>query len=224
MALAELARLEQLERLVGQVEQPDQVGDGGAAAADAPRQLLLGEAEVLDQGGAGARLLDRVEVLADHVLDQRHLQPLGQLGVADDRRHLLQAGLLRGAPAALAGDQLVAAVGQGADEQRLDDAAALDRGGEAGQRLGVEAGARLVRVRLDQLDRQLAQLAGVAGRGALGQDRRQAAADAALPLPLPAALATARQLPGQRLGRRRRRARRGRARSPAGRSSAPRRP
>ena len=53
------------------------------------------------------------------------------LGVADDRRHLLEAGLLGGAPAALAGDQLVAAVGEGADEQRLDDAAGLDRGGEA---------------------------------------------------------------------------------------------
>ena len=77
------------------------------------------------------RLLDRVEVLADHVLDQRRLQALGLGLVADDRRHLLQAGLLGGAPAALAGDQLVAAVGEGADEQRLDDAAGLDRGGEA---------------------------------------------------------------------------------------------
>ena len=59
--------------------------------------------------------------------------------VADDRRHLLEPGLLRGAPAALAGDQLVAAVGEGADEQRLDDAAGLDRGGQGGERLGVEA-------------------------------------------------------------------------------------
>ena len=180
MALAELARLEQLERLVGEVEQADQVGDGGAAAADAAGELLFGEAEVLDQGGAGASLLDRVEVLADHVLDQRHLQPLGLLGVADHRRHLLQAGLLRGAPAALAGDQLVAAVVQGADEERLDDAAALDRGGKAGQRVRVELGARLVRVRLDQPDRQLAQIADVAAGRALGQDRRQPAAHAAL--------------------------------------------
>ena len=86
--------------------------------------------EVLDQGGAGPRLLDRVEVLADHVLDQRRLQPLGLGLVADDRRHLLQARLLGGAPAALAGDQLVAAVGEGADQQRLDDAAGLDRGGQ----------------------------------------------------------------------------------------------
>src|ERR1044072_1391782 len=69
MALAELARLEQLERLVGKVQQPDQVGDGGTAATDAAGQVLFGEAEVLDQSGAGTSLLDRVEVLADHVLD-----------------------------------------------------------------------------------------------------------------------------------------------------------
>ena len=105
------------------------------------------------------------------------------LGVADDRRHLLQPRLLGGAPAALAGDQLVAAVGEGADQQRLDDAAGLDRGGEAGERLGVEVGARLVRVRLDQLDRQLAQLAGLA-RPASGRI-------AARPRPMPALAARA---------------------------------
>ena len=145
VALAELAGLEQLQRLVGKLEQADQVGDGGAAAADAARQLLFGQPQLLDQGRAGLRLLDRVEVLADHVLDQRRLQPLGLGLVADDRRHLLEARLLRGAPAALAGDQLVAAVGEGADQQRLDDAAGLDRGGEGGEGLGVELGPRLAR-------------------------------------------------------------------------------
>ena len=150
VALAEVAGLEQLQRLVGELEQADQVGDGGAAAADAAGQLLFGQAELLDQGGAGLRLLDRVEVLADHVLDQRRLQPLGLGLVADDRRHLLEPRLLGGAPAALAGDQLVAAVGEGADQQRLDDAAGLDRGGERRQRLRVEVGPRLRGVRLDQ--------------------------------------------------------------------------
>ena len=62
----------------------------------------------------------------------------------------VEAGLLGGAPAALAGDQLVAAVVERADEQRLDDAAGLDRGGERVERLRVELGAGLVRVRLDQ--------------------------------------------------------------------------
>ena len=81
-------RLDQLERLVGKVEQADQVGDADAAAADAAAELLLGEAEVVDQRRAGARLLDRVEVLARHVLDQRELEPLRVGLVAHDRRHV----------------------------------------------------------------------------------------------------------------------------------------
>ena len=180
MALGQLAGLEQHQRVVGQLEEPDQVRDRRPAAPDAAGELLFGEPEVLDQRRAGARLVDRIEVLADDVLDQRHLQPLGPLGLADDRRHLLEAGLLGRAPAALAGDQLVAAVGEGADEQRLDDAAGLDRRRQAAERLGVEALARLVRVRLDQVDS--------AARGA--RRRRPPAASgriAARPRPIPAA-------------------------------------
>ena len=41
VALGELAGLEQLEHLVGQLEQADQVRDRDAAAADAPADLLL---------------------------------------------------------------------------------------------------------------------------------------------------------------------------------------
>src|SRR4051812_21055614 len=52
VTLAQLAVLEQLERLVGKIEQADQVGDGGAAAPDPAGQLLLGDAELLDQGRA----------------------------------------------------------------------------------------------------------------------------------------------------------------------------
>ena len=44
VTLAELSGLEQLQRLVGQLEQADQVGDGGAAAADPAGQLLFGQA------------------------------------------------------------------------------------------------------------------------------------------------------------------------------------
>src|SRR3954468_11612553 len=75
VALRELARLDHRKRLVRQLEQADQVRDGDAAAAHAPGHLLLGQAEVLDQRRAGSRLLDRVEVLAGHVLDQRELEP-----------------------------------------------------------------------------------------------------------------------------------------------------
>ena len=66
---------EQLEHVVGQVEQPDQVRDRRAGAAEAAGELLLRQPELLDQGRAGARLVDRVQVLAGDVLDQRRLHP-----------------------------------------------------------------------------------------------------------------------------------------------------
>src|SRR3954468_24606708 len=56
VALAEVASLEQLQRLIRQLEQTDQIGDRRAAAADPLRQLFFGQAQVLDQGGAGSRL------------------------------------------------------------------------------------------------------------------------------------------------------------------------
>ena len=49
MALAELAALEQLERLVGEVEQADQIRDRDAAAADPQADLLARETELLDE-------------------------------------------------------------------------------------------------------------------------------------------------------------------------------
>ena len=74
--LGQVAGLDQLERLLGQVEQADQVGDRDAAAADPAADLLLGEAEVVDEHRARARLLDRVEVLAGHVLGEGEVEPL----------------------------------------------------------------------------------------------------------------------------------------------------
>ena len=109
MALGQLAGREQLEHLVGQVEQPQQVGDRDARAPDAPADLLAREAELLDEQRAGARLLDRVEVLAGHVLDQRELERLGVAVRAHDRGDPVEPGHLRRAPAPLAGDQLVRA-------------------------------------------------------------------------------------------------------------------
>ena len=89
-------------------------------------------------------------------------------------------GLLRGAPAPLARDQLVAAVVERPDDQRLQQPDRADRPGQGVEGRGVELRARLVGVRLDLGDVELAQLrpAGVA----LRQDRRQAPPHAALAL------------------------------------------
>src|SRR4051812_11471028 len=68
VSLAELAGLEQGKHLVRKIEEADQIGARRAAASAPPCQVLLGDVELFDQRRAGAGLLDRVEILAHHVL------------------------------------------------------------------------------------------------------------------------------------------------------------
>ena len=216
MALAELALLEQRLHLVGEVEQPDQVRDRGAAAADAAGELLLGDAEVVDQGGAGAGLVDGVEVLADHVLDQRRLQALVLGRAADHGRDALEAGLLGGAPAALAGDQLVAPVAERAARSAaaaprpsaIEPASASGRRARSCVRGWSGLGSILV-------DRQLAQLRARRPRSRAGSPRGRG--------PSPAFAQPRRPPPRRARGRPGSRRSSGRARRPAPRSWAPRR-
>ena len=74
VAFGEITTFDQLERLVGQVGQADEVRDRHATPAHPEANVLTGEPELLDEGGAGAGFFDRIEVLARHVLDQRHLE------------------------------------------------------------------------------------------------------------------------------------------------------
>ena len=80
---------------------------------------------------------------------------------AHDHRDLRQAGQLRGAPAAFAGDDLVtralARVVDLAHDDRLDHALRADRLGQLGELALVHAAARLVLAGLQLIDRQLAQ-------------------------------------------------------------------
>ena len=95
--------------LVRQLQQPQVVGDRRAILADRVGDLFLRQVELVDEPAIGVRLFDRIEILALDVLDQRHREQPVVGDVADDDRDLEQAGALRGAPAALAGDDLVAA-------------------------------------------------------------------------------------------------------------------
>ena len=68
------------------------------------------------------RLFDRVEVLALDVLDERDLQGVAVVVISlMTAGRAVEAGLLRGAEAALAGDQPVAVVADAGDHKRLDD-------------------------------------------------------------------------------------------------------
>ncbi len=99
--------------------------------------------------------LDRVEVLALHVLDERELE--GDVGrdVLHDDHHFTEARLLRCAPPSLAGDDLEAVLtGRGATyDDGLQDSVLADRGGELLEGLGVEVLARLPLLRNELLER-----------------------------------------------------------------------
>src|ERR1035437_333020 len=176
MALAERTSLHLLDHLVRQVEQADQVADRDTAATDATPHLLAREPQLLDERRARAGLLDRAEVLAGHVLDERELERNGVLALADERRNALETGDARRAPAALAGDELIGAPGARPDEHGLQDSALAQRPRERVQRLLVELAPGLTGARHDQLERKVAELL-LGDRRALGrgrQDRAQA--------------------------------------------------
>ena len=63
-----------------QLQQPQRVGDRGPALADPGRDLVVGEREVLDELLVGGGLLERVELLAVDVLDERLLERGGVVG------------------------------------------------------------------------------------------------------------------------------------------------
>ena len=113
------------------------------------------EIELADQPLHTQRFLERVEVLALDVLDQRHRQRLVVWHVADGDRHFHQARHLRRAETALAGDDFEAIAVDRPDQDRLDDPLRPDRVGQFGQRLGIHPRARLVAAGLQAVDWKL---------------------------------------------------------------------
>ena len=105
----------------------------------------------LGKSGQALGLLERMEVLAVEVLDQRDLEDLGIRDLDLDAGDLRQPRLERRAEAPLAGDDPKAAVRQGADEERLQHPFGLDRLDQLPE--VSHARARLLRVRFDVLDR-----------------------------------------------------------------------
>src|SRR5439155_10940449 len=99
-------------------------------------------------------LLHGRQLLPGHVLDECEQERVAVVGLADERRNRLDTRLPRRPPAALAGDQLIAALRARADDDRLEQALRLDRPGQLVGRLGCEAAARLARIRMDLVERK----------------------------------------------------------------------
>ena len=146
--------------LVGELDQSQQIADGGARAPDGIRNRLMRMPEFLHQAGERARLLERIEILALDVFDQRHRYGGFVGNIAHDRRYFGEAGHLRGAPAALAGDDFIAlrVAGVGArqrtHEYRLNQTGGFNRVRQFTQGLGAHIDPRLEFASLQQIDRQ----------------------------------------------------------------------
>jgi hypothetical protein len=98
------------------------------------------------------RLVQRRQVLALEVLDDRDLERRVVVDVLDQRGDRLEAGLPRRAPAPFAGDDLLRVRSERPDQDRLEDAMLADRGRKLVEGLLLEDETRLLRVRFDVID------------------------------------------------------------------------
>ena len=101
-----------------QLEQPDGVRDHRTAAAEPVGQFGVRHAELDQQLLVGRSLLQRIELDAVDVLQQRVAQEDVVAGPPDDRGDPAQPGALRRAPAPLAHDELVAPVARSRGPRR----------------------------------------------------------------------------------------------------------
>ena len=113
---------------LGQIQQPQRIGDMRAAFADDFRQLRLGIAKIGPKPLIAARLLDRVEILALDVLDDRQFQSFAIIGFVNDDGNIGETRELGGAPTPLAGDDFIGVgdAGDGPDDDRLNNALFAD--------------------------------------------------------------------------------------------------
>jgi hypothetical protein len=140
-----------------ELQQPQQVGGGGARAADGVSRLLVRHLEFVDQALNPSRFLHRIQVFALNVLDQRKGQRCLVGHVAHQHRDLLESRHLCGAPPALPRDELVALAVDRPDEQGLHQPLRANRRRKLGQRLLVHLGPRLVFARANASDRKRRQ-------------------------------------------------------------------
>ena len=73
MSLCDLLGSDGVLHLDGQIQQPEQICDGGAVEPQSRGQLFLGATVRVEIGPKRCRLLERVQILALEVLDHRQL-------------------------------------------------------------------------------------------------------------------------------------------------------
>jgi hypothetical protein len=143
--------LKQIQDRFLKFEKPKRVSDGGAVLTGAFCNLFLSKVKLIGETLECMRLLDRVEVLALKVFNQGHLESHGVGHVPNHNRNAGETSFLSSTPATFAGNELVAG-SNSADDEWLDDSAGLNRPRKFVERFFAEAGSRLIRARVDQVD------------------------------------------------------------------------
>src|ERR1700730_11050242 len=145
-----------------QFQQANGIRDGGTVLAGALGNRFLRELEFVHEPLKSPCRFNGVQVFSLDVFDQRHFQRKLIWNIADNCRDFGQPGTLSRAPAAFASDQLKTRP-NGANNQRLNDAAGLNRAGELVESLLPETCARLKRAGIDEISVDLERATGLRG-------------------------------------------------------------
>jgi hypothetical protein len=124
------------------------------------------ERKFVHEHRVGAGFLDRGKIVASDVLHQREDERLAVVAVSHERGDRREACSAGRAPAALAGDELVATALGRPDDDRLHDSLSADGVREAADPVRVDVLPGLPRVRADRAERDLQEL----GRGGAASD------------------------------------------------------
>ena len=165
---AEFGVGDHLLEVLGQLEEADEVDDGGAVFAGAEADLFGAEIQLGGHAGEGGGGFDGVEVFALDILDQGNFEEAVFGDFADDDGDLFDSGEFGSAPAALACHQLVVSL-ELTDHQGLDDAVTADGLREFGEAFRLKDAAGLQGIDLDLVNGDEERgFAGWSGGGGFG--------------------------------------------------------
>jgi hypothetical protein len=135
--------LKQLPHRRHQVQKAQQVGHCHSRFADGIRHLLLRQFKLFLQAQQRVGFLERVEILALDVLDQRHRDRAVIGDIFDDDRDAVETCHLAGTPTPFTGDDLVTTGRPGPDDDRLHHPLSPNRRGQFLQTRVVDVPPRL---------------------------------------------------------------------------------
>jgi hypothetical protein len=141
---------QQVQNGLLKLEEPKRIGNRCAVLAGALCNLFLCKVKLVCETLECVGLLDRIEVLALKVFNQRHFKSHVIGDVPDHNWDATKASSLGRAPAPFACNQLVPGADP-ADYERLNNSAGTNRARKLIERFFAEARSGLVRARIDQV-------------------------------------------------------------------------